>query len=405
MIAQMQVNLNQICNKQSSKSENQVSGEGSFENVFSERVNQETGNQKMTETKKNSDENKIKTEHNEQTGESQEVHSDVTVTSQTAEMPKNQVITPEIQIQSTAVAAEMIQETEMDIKPLTEEQKQGTVILSEEMEIVETEEFLDPITTRMFAQLNQETVPEITEETQTMPLELQLPEEVTGETVTSEEILETTEGIIIQPQDVKEEVIDFLSGFNASKVNQFEEETIPAELSTVPVETLETETSTTAQAIKQHNQGLQAFQSNNLENIETQMSERLTQLQNGENVKLSLKLQPEELGKVEIQVEMVSGKMFAKIFTENNESKQLLNESLMVLKQNLEQKDITLEEMDVFYAETGSQNESQSGMFWEENQSEGEWYLNSFDEIEESISLNTVSSQYRMSTERVNILV
>jgi flagellar hook-length control protein FliK len=405
MIAQIQVNFNQVCNKQSNKSENQVSGEESFENVFSERVNQETGNQKKTETKKNSGENKIVTENNEQTEESQEVQAEVTVTSQTTEMPKNQVLTSEIQIQGTAVAAENIQNTKMDTKPLTEEQKQGTVILPEEMENLETEEFLDPITTKMFTQLNQETEPEITEETQTMPQEFQMTEEVTAEPVISEEIQETVEEIIIQPQEAKEEVIDFLSGFNTSKVSQLEEQKIPVEMTTVPAETVKTEIPTTAQAIKQHNQGVQTFQNNNLENIETQMSERLTQLQNGDNVKLSLKLQPEELGKVEIQVEMVSGKMFAKIFTENNESKQLLNESLMVLKQNLEQKDITLEEMDVFYAETGSQNESQSGMFWEESQSEGEWYLNSFDETEESISLNTVNSQYRLSTERVNILV
>lgn len=85
--------------------------------------------------------------------------------------------------------------------------------------------------------------------------------------------------------------------------------------------------------------------------------------QAGQNgmTKLTVRLLPEHLGRIEIQLSEIAGKISAKIITSTDESKHLVASQSELIRQNLESKGIQIDNMDFVFHDSLSKQDSNDG--------------------------------------------
>nr|WP_275579347.1 flagellar hook-length control protein FliK [Halanaerobacter jeridensis] len=88
--------------------------------------------------------------------------------------------------------------------------------------------------------------------------------------------------------------------------------------------------------------------------------------------KITMQLEPEFLGKIQMKIGVENGSVTAKILAENNGVKDLLNGNLTKLKTTLEQKGIEIDQFDVSVGyqeeELAEQNQSQQDFLFKQQQ-------------------------------------
>ena len=94
----------------------------------------------------------------------------------------------------------------------------------------------------------------------------------------------------------------------------------------------------------------------NLETFETEMIKTFETAREGETSLLKIKLEPESLGKVDIQLRMEDGKLKASIIVENDRIRELFGDRLMELGARLNQQNIPVDELKMEVAQEAFQS-------------------------------------------------
>ncbi|MGM0370142.1 MAG: flagellar hook-length control protein FliK [Bacillota bacterium] len=126
---------------------------------------------------------------------------------------------------------------------------------------------------------------------------------------------------------------------------------------------------TTSQSISQKSTATKTV---DFQNILKQMNNKLDFSAMKQGKKITMQLEPEFLGKMQIKIGVEDGSVTAKILAESNQIKDLLSGDLAKLKSNLEQKGIEIDQFDVSVGyqegELEEQNNSQQDFLFKQQQ-------------------------------------
>jgi len=129
----------------------------------------------------------------------------------------------------------------------------------------------------------------------------------------------------------------------------------------------------------------------NIEKIEASMVKMIQSVKEGDTSKMTVTLEPEALGKVNLDLKMENGRMTARIFVENNQVREMFDGKLHELTTNLQKHNINVDKIQLQVAsgtesqqldmgQQGSFSRHQGRQGWQSNQN----YL--FRRIEESLA-------------------
>jgi flagellar hook-length control protein FliK len=129
----------------------------------------------------------------------------------------------------------------------------------------------------------------------------------------------------------------------------------------------------------------------NIEKIEASMVKMIQSVKEGDTSKMTVTLEPEALGKVNLDLKMENGRMTARIFVENNQVREMFDGKLGELTTNLQKHNINVEKIQLHVnqgtesqqldmGQQGSFSRHQGRQGWQSNQN----YL--FKRIEESLA-------------------
>lgn len=129
----------------------------------------------------------------------------------------------------------------------------------------------------------------------------------------------------------------------------------------------------------------------NIEKIEASMVKMIQSVKEGDTSKMTVTLEPEALGKVNLDLKMENGRMTARIFVENNQVREMFDGKLGELTTNLQKHNINVDKIQLQVAsgtesqqldmgQQGSFSRHQGRQGWQSNQN----YL--FRRIEESLA-------------------
>ena len=133
----------------------------------------------------------------------------------------------------------------------------------------------------------------------------------------------------------------------------------------------------------------------NLPNILNQMNNKINFNAIKQGNKITMQLEPEFLGKIQMKVGVENGAVTAKILAESNQVKDLLNGNLIKLKSTLEQKGIEIDQFDVSVGyqeeELAEQENSQQQFLFKQQQERNK--LNNFSLQSEEGQVSTTEQQ------------
>ncbi|GAB6098893.1 hypothetical protein JCM16358_07720 [Halanaerocella petrolearia] len=148
----------------------------------------------------------------------------------------------------------------------------------------------------------------------------------------------------------------------------------------------------------------------NFKNILQQITDKTNVFANKVGEKINLQLQPESLGKLQIQLGVKDGAMTAKILAESSNVKELLDGNLAKLKTALEQKGLQIEQIDLAVGDEGGElaqqqfGESRQQQFQFQQEEREEFDL-SLEELEESKVDTKNNQEEAINDENVDYVV
>ena len=104
-----------------------------------------------------------------------------------------------------------------------------------------------------------------------------------------------------------------------------------------------------------------------VENNAVQIINNIKILMDQDKQRLIMKLEPEDIGKLEIKIEKQGDTLKAKFVVESNEAKSYLEQNLLQIQKNLEEQGITLKSIDIFNNQAQDQHQTQQQFINENN--------------------------------------
>ena len=146
----------------------------------------------------------------------------------------------------------------------------------------------------------------------------------------------------------------------------------------------------------------------NLQNILDQMNNKMNFTAMKQGNKVTMQLEPEFLGKIQMEVGVEDGAVTAKILAESNGVKDLLNGNLMRLKSALEEKGIEIDQFDVSVGyqeeELAEQDNSQQDFLFKQQQEKNKLNKFSLEREGQSSSAEDESEEETTIEDEVNYM-
>ena len=152
-------------------------------------------------------------------------------------------------------------------------------------------------------------------------------------------------------------------------------------------------------------EGSETESATNFREIVFQVVEKIKVALNTDSTSLEMRLNPENLGRVSINITSKAGVMTAQINTENRQAKEAIESSLQILKENIEAKGIKVEAVEVRISDFNMADSRNSESQAESERSEGSknskrnsgLFANSTDEADETVEETILNPESTVS--------